>query len=116
MKRQVWLKNGAYLIFDQTEALTVIDVNTGKFIGKTNLDDTVRKTNVEAAVEIARQLRLRDISGIIIIDFIDMKREQDREHVLSVFEKALKKDRTKTSVRGLTQLGLLEMTRKKIRQ
>ncbi len=116
LRRQVWLKNGAYLIIDQTEALTVIDVNTGKFTGKTDLHDTVRKTNSEAAKEIARQLRLRDISGIIVIDFIDMKREQDREHVLSVFEKALKSDRTKTNVLGITGLGLVEMTRKKIRQ
>ncbi|MFC0557804.1 Rne/Rng family ribonuclease [Halalkalibacter alkalisediminis] len=116
LRRQVWLKNGAYLMIDQTEALTVIDVNTGKFTGKTDLHDTVRKTNSEAAKEIAKQLRLRDISGIIIIDFIDMKREQDREHVVSVFEKALKNDRTKTNVLGITGLGLLEMTRKKVRQ
>ncbi|WP_066153082.1 Rne/Rng family ribonuclease [Halalkalibacter krulwichiae] len=116
LRRQVWLKNGAYLMIDQTEALTVIDVNTGKFTGKTNLHDTVRKTNSEAAKEIARQLRLRDISGIIIIDFIDMKREEDRAHVVSVFEQALKKDRTKTNVLGITGLGLLEMTRKKVRQ
>ncbi|GAE27684.1 cytoplasmic axial filament protein CafA and Ribonuclease G [Halalkalibacter wakoensis JCM 9140] len=116
LRRQIWLKNGAYLMIDQTEALTVIDVNTGKFTGKTNLHDTVRKTNSEAAIEIARQLRLRDISGIIIIDFIDMKREEDREHVKNVFEKALKHDRTKTNVLGITGLGLLEMTRKKVRQ
>jgi ribonuclease G len=116
LRRQVWLKNGAYLMIDQTEALTVIDVNTGKFTGKTDLHDTVRKTNSEAAKEIARQLRLRDISGIIVIDFIDMKKEQDRDHVVSVFEKALKNDRTKTNVLGITGLGLLEMTRKKIRQ
>ncbi|NEU29764.1 Rne/Rng family ribonuclease [bacterium LRH843] len=116
LRRQVWLKNGAYLMIDQTEALTVIDVNTGKFTGKTDLHDTIRKTNSEAAKEIAKQLRLRDISGIIIIDFIDMKREQDREHVLSVFINALKADRTKTNVLGITGLGLVEMTRKKIRQ
>lgn len=116
LRRQVWLKNGAYLMIDQTEALTVVDVNTGKFIGQTDLHDTVRKTNSEAAKEIAKQLRLRDISGIIVIDFIDMKREQDREHVLAVFENALKQDRTKTNVLGITGLGLVEMTRKKIRQ
>ncbi|GAE36778.1 cytoplasmic axial filament protein CafA and Ribonuclease G [Halalkalibacter akibai JCM 9157] len=116
LRRQVWLKNGAYLMIDQTEALTVIDVNTGKFTGKTDLQDTVRKANSEAAKEIARQLRLRDISGIIVVDFIDMKREQDKEHVVSVFEKALKNDRTKTNVLGITGLGLLEMTRKKVRQ
>ncbi|KHF40932.1 RNAse G [Halalkalibacter okhensis] len=116
LRRQIWLKNGAYLMIDQTEALTVIDVNTGKFTGKTNLHDTVRKTNSEAAKEIARQLRLRDISGIIVIDFIDMKRAEDREYVQNVFEKALKHDRTKTNVLGMTGLGLLEMTRKKVRQ
>ncbi|MCM3759779.1 Rne/Rng family ribonuclease [Alkalihalobacillus oceani] len=116
MKRQIWLKNGAYLMIDQTEALTVIDVNTGKFTGKTNLHDTIRKTNAEAAKEIAKQLRLRDISGIIIIDFIDMKREDDQKYVLETFEQALKRDRTKTSIHGLTGLGLVEMTRKKIRQ
>ncbi len=116
LRRQVWLKNGAYLMIDQTEALTVIDVNTGKFTGKTDLHDTVRKTNSEAAKEIAKQLRLRDISGIIVIDFIDMKREEDRAHVVAVFEKALKSDRTKTNVLGITGLGLLEMTRKKVRQ
>ncbi len=116
LKRQVWLRNGAYLMIDQTEALTVIDVNTGKFIGKNDLQDTIKKTNIEAAKEIARQLRLRDISGIIIIDFIDMKDEKDQLHVLSYFKGALEKDRTKTNVLGLTGLGLVEMTRKKIRQ
>ncbi|WP_368503665.1 ribonuclease E/G [Alkalihalophilus sp. As8PL] len=116
LRRQIWLKNGAYLIIDQTEALTVIDVNTGKFTGKTDLHDTVRKTNLEAAKEIARQLRLRDTSGIIIIDFIDMKREEDREYVLEAFKRGLKYDRTKTNVVGLTGLGLVELTRKKVRQ
>lgn len=116
LRRQVWLKNGAYLIIDQTEALTVIDVNTGKFTGKTNLHETVRKTNAEAAKEIAKQLKLRDISGIIIIDFIDMKRDKDKEFILHRFREELKKDRTKTNVIGLTGLGLVEMTRKKVRQ
>ncbi|WP_236034956.1 Rne/Rng family ribonuclease [Alkalihalobacterium elongatum] len=116
LRRQVWLKNGAYLMIDQTEALTVIDVNTGKFIGKNDLQDTIKRTNIEASREIARQLRLRDISGIIIIDFIDMKAEQDRIDVLNYFKNALEKDRTKTNVLGLTGLGLVEMTRKKIRQ
>ncbi|WP_078555349.1 Rne/Rng family ribonuclease [Bacillus alkalicellulosilyticus] len=116
LRRQVWLKNGAYLMIDKTEALTVIDVNTGKFTGKSNLRDTIKKTNTEAAKEIARQLRLRDISGIIVIDFIDMKEEVDKQEVIHAFTKALEKDRTKTSVRGFTGLGLVEMTRKKIRQ
>ncbi|UOE93288.1 Rne/Rng family ribonuclease [Alkalihalobacillus sp. LMS39] len=116
LRRQVWLKNGAYIMIDQTEALTVIDVNTGKFTGKSNLQDTVRRTNLEAAREIARQLRLRDISGIIIIDFIDMRDEDDKRQVLHAFTNALQQDRTKTNVMGLTGLGLVEMTRKKIRQ
>ncbi|OLO40667.1 ribonuclease E/G [Alkalihalophilus pseudofirmus] len=116
LKRQVWLKNGAYLMIDQTEALTVIDVNTGKFIGKNDLQDTIKRTNIEAAKEIARQLRLRDISGIIIIDFIDMKAEKDQVQVVNFFKNALENDRTKTNVLGITGLGLVEMTRKKIRQ
>lgn len=116
LKRKVWLKSGGYLMIDQTEALTVIDVNTGKFTGHSNLEDTVLKTNIEAAVEIARQLRLRDIGGIIIIDFIDMKEENHREKVLQILQEEMKKDRTKSNILGLTQLGLVEMTRKKIRQ
>ncbi|WP_413379468.1 Rne/Rng family ribonuclease [Alkalihalobacillus sp. 1P02AB] len=115
LKRQVWLKNGAYLMIDQTEALTVVDVNTGKFTGKTNLEDTILKTNIEATKEIANQLRLRDISGIIVIDFIDMKKEEHKEAVLKAFKKALKSDRTKTNVVGMSGLGLVEMTRKKVR-
>lgn len=116
LRRQVWLKNGAYLVIDETEALTVIDVNTGKFVGKNDVHDTILKTNVLAAKEIARQLRLRDISGIIIIDFIDMERQQDQMLVLEQLKTELKKDRTKTNVVGLTGLGLVEMTRKKVHQ
>lgn len=116
MRQQVWLKSGGYLMIDQTEALTVIDVNTGKYVGKHGLQETVFKTNMEAAGEIARQLRLRDISGIIIIDFIDMKKKSHQKAVLDTFELALEGDRTKTNVVGLTSLGLVEMTRKKIRQ
>jgi ribonuclease G len=115
LNRKVWLKNGAYLVFDQTEALTVIDVNTGKFIGASNLADTVFKTNCVAAREIVRQLRLRNIGGIIIIDFIDMDTEEHRQKVLDILENELKKDRVKTSILGLTALGFVEMTRKKIR-
>lgn len=115
-KRQVWLECGGYLIFDRTEALTVIDVNTGKFVGRTNLEDTVFRTNLEAAAEIARQVRLRDIGGIIIIDFIDMNTEEHKKAVLSALEEGLKKDRTKSNVVGITGLGLVEMTRKKSRQ
>ncbi|MGO4888562.1 Rne/Rng family ribonuclease [Anaerobacillus sp. MEB173] len=116
LRRHVWLKNGAYLIIDQTEALTIIDVNTGKFTGKKDLRDTIVRTNLEAAKEIARQLRLRDISGIIIIDFIDMRNDADKARVLAAFTKALENDRTKTNVVGFTGLGLVEMTRKKVRQ
>lgn len=114
LSRKIWLKSGGYLVFDQTEALTVVDVNTGKYTGKKDLEDTVLKTNIEAAVEIARQLRLRDIGGIIIIDFIDMKKTEHRQLVISELKNALKRDRTKTAVVGLTNLGLVEMTRKKV--
>ncbi|HHT64382.1 MAG: Rne/Rng family ribonuclease [Bacillota bacterium] len=116
LKRKVWLKSGGYLIVDQTEALTAIDVNTGKYVGTTNLSDTVLKTNLEATVEIARQLRVRNIGGIIIIDFIDMDIPQHKALVLEALEKELKKDKTKTNILGFTQLGLLEMTRKKVGQ
>lgn len=116
LKRQVWLKNGAYLMIDRTEALTVIDVNTGKFTGNNDIRETIVKTNIEAAKEIGRQLRLRDISGIIIIDFIDMNTEEDKQKVLAALAKALESDRTKTNIVGLTGLGLVELTRKKIRQ
>lgn len=116
IQKKVWLKNGGYLVIDDAEALTAIDVNTGKFVGKTNLEDTVLKTNLEAAEEIARQIRLRDIGGIIIIDFIDMVKSEHRDKVLAVLKQAFKKDRTKTTVLGFTGLGLVEMTRKKVRQ
>ncbi|WP_062047937.1 Rne/Rng family ribonuclease [Bacillus sp. JCM 19034] len=116
LRRQVWLKSGAYITIDQTEALTVIDVNTGKFTGKNNFNETIWKTNKEAAKEIVRQLRLRDIAGMIIIDFIDMRREEDRELLVQLLRAELKNDRTKTNVVGITGLGLVEMTRKKVRQ
>ncbi len=116
LSRKVWLQSGGYLVIDQTEALTVIDVNTGKYIGKTNLADTILKTNLEAAEEIIRHVRLRDIGGIIIIDFIDMSREEDQNAVLERLEEKLKADRTRSHVLGLTSLGLVEMTRKKVRQ
>jgi len=114
LSKKVWLKSGGYIIIDQTEALTSIDVNTGKFTGTINLKDTVLLTNIEAAREIAVQLRLRDIGGIIIIDFIDMDEEEHEAMVLEAFRSELKKDRTKSSVFGITQLGLVEMTRKKV--
>ena len=116
LEKKVWMKNGAYIIIDETEALTVIDVNTGKFVGDSNLQDTILEVNIEAAKEIARQLRLRDISGIIIIDFIDMEVEGNKQKVIDALEEALSKDRTKTNVFGITGLGLVEMTRKKVRK
>lgn len=115
LRRKVWLRCGGYLVIDQAEALTAIDVNTGKFVGSTNLEDTVLRTNLEAAVEISRQLRLRNIGGIIIVDFIDMAREEHRQKVLDTLEEVIKNDKTKTNILGITQLGLVEMTRKKVR-
>jgi ribonuclease G len=114
--RKVWLKSGGYIVIDMSEALVAIDVNTGRYVGKRNLDDTILKTNLEAAKEIAYQLRLRNIGGIIIIDFIDMEREGDREKVYQVLEEAIKKDRQKTNIFKISELGLVEMTRKRTRE
>jgi ribonuclease G len=114
--RRVDLKSGGYLIVDQTEALTTIDVNTGGFVGARNFDDTIFKTNLEAAQAIARQLRLRNLGGIIILDFIDMAHDGHREAVLTEFHKQLARDRVKTMIGGFSQLGLLEMTRKRTRE
>ena len=116
LARRVDLKSGGYLILDQTEALTTVDVNTGGFVGVRNFDDTIFKTNLEAAQVIARQLRLRNLGGIIIIDFIDMESEEHRNAVLNEFRKALAKDRTRMTVNGFTALGLVEMTRKRTRE
>jgi ribonuclease G len=116
LSRRVELKSGGYLIIDQTEALTTIDVNTGGFVGQRNFDDTIFKTNLEAAQSIARQLRLRNLGGIIIIDFIDMESAEHRAAVLEEFRKALARDRTKMTVNGFTALGLVEMTRKRTRE
>jgi len=116
LERRVRLKSGGYLVIEETEALTVIDVNTGRYIGKRRLSETVFLTNLEAAREIARQIRLRDIGGIIIIDFIDMESEDHQQKVLKELNQAAKNDRTRTFVLGLTGLGLVEMTRKKVRQ
>jgi ribonuclease G len=115
-ERRVDLKNGGYIIIDHTEALTAIDVNTGKYVGSTNLAQTVFETNLAAAAEIVRQIRLRDIGGMIIVDFIDMKDEEHKTKVLESLAEHLKKDRTKSALVGLTKLGLVEITRKKIRQ
>ena len=114
--RRVDLKSGGYLIIDQTEALTTVDVNTGGFVGARNFDDTIFKTNLEAAQAIARQLRLRNLGGIIIADFIDMVREDHRDAVLAEFRKQLQRDRVKTMAGGFSQLGLVEMTRKRTRE
>ena len=116
LARRVELKSGGYLIIDQTEALTTIDVNTGGFVGARNFDDTIFKTNLEAAGAIARQLRLRNLGGIIIVDFIDMARDEHQQAVLAEFRKQLARDRTRTTVSGFTQLGLVEMTRKRTRE
>ena len=116
LRSKVWLKSGGYLIIQQTEALIVIDVNTGKYVGQRSLEETVVHTNLEAAREIARQLRLRNLGGIIIIDFIDMTSTDDQQKVIEVLETACAKDKTKSQVLGLTQLGLVEMTRKKVGQ
>lgn len=116
LDRKVWLDSGAYLVIDQTEALTVIDVNTGKHTGGHKFANTILETNIAAAKEIANQIRLRGIGGIIIIDFIDMEQDEDREKVLAVLTEAVKNDRIKTNILGFTGLGLLEMTRKKVRQ
>lgn len=113
LKRIVWLDNGAYLIFDEAEALTIIDVNTGKFSGKVDYQDTVLKTNQLAAQEIVRQLRLRDIGGIVLIDFIDMSREKDKLSILHIMENKLNKDEKRTKIIGFTPLGILQLTRKK---
>jgi len=114
--RRVDLKSGGYLIIDQTEAMTTIDVNTGGFVGSRNFDDTIFKTNLEAAQTIARQLRLRNLGGIIIADFIDMEDPQHKEAVLLEFNKALARDHTRITVSGFTQLGLIELTRKRTRE
>ena len=116
LMRRVDLKSGGYLIIDQTEALTTVDVNTGGFVGGRNFDDTIFKTNLEAGQTIARQLRLRNLGGIIIIDFIDMTREEHQTAVLAELKKQLARDRTKITVSGFTQLGLVEMTRKRTRE
>ena len=116
LARRVDLKSGGYLIIDQTEALTTVDVNTGGFVSGRSFDDTIFKTNLEAAQSIARQLRLRNLGGIIIVDFIDMESVEHRDAVLAEFRKALARDRTRVTVNGFSQLGLVEMTRKRTRE
>ncbi|WP_237066267.1 ribonuclease G [Microbulbifer guangxiensis] len=116
LHNKVTLKSGGYLIVEQTEAMSTIDVNTGAFVGHRNLEETIFKTNLEAATAIARQLRLRNLGGIIIIDFIDMKDAEHRRQVLRMLEKALERDHAKTSITGVSELGLVEMTRKRTRE
>jgi ribonuclease G len=116
LKKKVWLKSGGYIVIEHTEALVAIDVNTGRYVGKYNLEETILKTNLEAVKEIAYQIRLRDIGGIIIIDFIDMEKKSNQEKVFHALTEALKKDRSKTHVLPISELGLIQMTRKRIRK
>jgi ribonuclease G len=116
LKRKVWLKSGGYIVIEQTEALSAIDVNTGRFVGKHNLEETILKTNLEAVKEIAYQIRLRDLGGIIIIDFIDMEKKLNQEKVYKALYDASKKDRSKTYILPMSELGLIQMTRKRIKK
>lgn len=116
LDKKVVLKSGGYLVVEQTEAMSTIDVNTGAFVGSRNLEETIFKTNLEAAAAIARQLRLRNLGGIIILDFIDMLDKEHQRQVLRTLEKCLEKDRAKTSITGVSELGLVEMTRKRTRE
>jgi ribonuclease G len=116
LEKKIWLKSGGHIIIESTEALTVIDVNTGSYVGKRNLDETIAKTNLEAVKEIAYQIRLRNIGGLIVIDFIDMSREADKEKVFYALKEALEKDKAKTTVLRMSELGLIEMTRKRTKE
>jgi ribonuclease E len=114
LDRKVWLPSGGSLVIERTEALTVIDVNTGKNVGSSNLEETVYRNNLEAAEVVARELRLRDIGGIIVIDFIDMEIKSNREAVETAFREALARDKTRTQIFPISELGLVEMTRKRV--
>ena len=114
-QKKIWLKSGGYIVFDYTEALTVIDVNTGRYLGKKDLEDTILRTNLEAVKEIAYQIRLRNIGGIIVIDFIDMERKESRELVFQTLMETLKKDRIKTFAYPISEIGVVQMTRKRTR-
>jgi ribonuclease G len=116
LKQKVWLKSGGYIVIEQTEALVAIDVNTGRYVGKHNFDETILKTNLEAVKEISYQIRLRNIGGIIIIDFIDMKKDAHKEKVMTLLNEAMKKDKSQTNILPLTELGLVQMTRKRTRR
>ena len=112
--RKIWLKCGGFITIDKTEALTAVDVNTGKYTGTKDLEQTIYKVNKEATIEIAKQLRIRDIGGIIIVDYIDMKNEENKKQIEQLLKEELKKDRSKTQVEGFTKLDLMELTRKHI--
>jgi len=116
LRRRVWLKSGGYIVIDHTEALVSIDVNSGKYVGKRDFEQTVLKINMEAVGEIVRQIRLRDLGGIIIIDFIDMETAEHREQVYRALKRALAEDKARTNVLEISELGLVEMTRKRVRQ
>lgn len=116
LRPKVWLKSGGYIVINQTEALVSVDVNTGKFVGKSNLEETVFKANIEAAKEIVRQIRLRDLGGIIVVDFIDMEDPDNRDALFREFESEIRKDRSKTRILQISEFGLIEMTRKRVRQ
>ncbi|HSP14962.1 MAG TPA: Rne/Rng family ribonuclease [Thermoanaerobaculia bacterium] len=116
LKSKVWLKSGGYIVINQTEALVAIDVNTGKYVGKKNLEETVFRTNLEAAKEIVRQIRLRDLGGIIVLDFIDMEVPENRAALFETLEHEIRKDRSKTKILQISEFGLIEMTRKRVRQ
>ena len=116
LTRRVQLKSGGYIIIDQTEAMTTVDVNTGGFVGHRNLEETIFKTNLEAATAIGRQLRLRNLGGIVILDFIDMEDQEHQRQVLRMLEKQLEKDHAKTKISGVSDLGLVELTRKRTRE
>jgi len=116
LKKKVWLKSGGYIVIEHTEALVAIDVNTGRYVGKYNLEETILKTNLEALREIAYQIRLRDIGGIIVIDFIDMEKQSNQEKVFNALQEVLKKDRSKTNILPMSEMGLIQMTRKRIKK
>jgi ribonuclease G len=116
LERRVWLKSGGYLIFDQTESLTTVDVNTGRYVGKTDQEETMVRTNLEAAEQVVQQLRLRNIGGIIVIDFIDMENVADRTRVVDVLQETARRDRARANVHRISELGLVQMTRKRTRE
>src|SRR4029077_12346704 len=116
LERRVWLKSGGYLIFDQTESLTTVDVNTGRYVGKKDQEETVLRTNLEAAKQVVQQLRLRNIGGIIVIDFIDMEKLANRRKVFDALQEAVRADKARSTILQISELGLVQMTRKRTRE